>query len=168
MESQNDNRKQATSEDVDGFINTLTILLEGDKLSDSTKEILRETLCNVGNTSGEGDITRPENIRAWLAYALNIDSIEAEQRDKGDQADESKAYVIFRDEADAQQSIDFIVKGITEEGLYNLTSILIELRDLTSEGPQEAKSASDELSRIIELVFRHSRSYKQALDRKSV
>jgi hypothetical protein len=163
MESQKDNRKQATAEDVDGFINTLTILLEGDKLSDNTKEILRETLCNVGNTSSKGDITRPENIRAWLAYALNIDSIKTEHTEEGEQADESKAYVIFRDEADAQQSIDFIVKGITEEGLYILANILVELRDLTSEGSQEAKRASDELSRIIELVFRHSRSYRQAL-----
>src|SRR3954469_7940463 len=91
MESQNDNRKQATAEDVDGFINTLTVLLEGDKLSDSTKEILRETLCNVGNTSGEGDITSPENIRAWLAYALNIDSMDAatEHADEDKQAGES-------------------------------------------------------------------------------
>jgi hypothetical protein len=50
-----DFRKQATSADVDGFINTLTLLLEGNGLSDSTKEILKQALCNVGNISDEGE-----------------------------------------------------------------------------------------------------------------
>ncbi|MGA9771415.1 MAG: hypothetical protein WBV94_20445 [Blastocatellia bacterium] len=161
MEAQNDIRKQATADDVDGFINTLTLLLEGNRISDSTKETLRETLCNAANTQGEGDITNPENIRAWLANALNIDSAGTATEHEND--DESKGFVIYPDEAEAQHAIGFIMKGITEEGLYILANILVELREMTSEGPEEAKKASDELGRIIELVFQHSRSYRQAL-----
>lgn len=156
MQAQKDIRKQATSGDIDGFVNTLTKLLEGNKLSDSTKETLKQALCNVENTADEGENTSPENIRAWLAQALNIDNDEAEQ-------DEDKASVIFHDEADAQQSVDLIVKGITGEGLNILADILVELLDLTSAGPEETKKASEAIGRILELVFRHSRSYQQAL-----
>jgi hypothetical protein len=164
MQAQNYNRKQATSEDVDRFITMLTMLLEGDRLSDSTKETLIATLCNVGNTSGEGNINSPENIRAWLAYALNIDSTETatEQEDEIEQADESKTFVIYPDEAEAQHAIEFIMKGITEQGLNVLANILVELREMIREGPEEAMKASDEIGRILELVFRYSRSYRQA------
>ncbi len=139
------------------------MLLEGDRLSDSTKETLRATLCNVGNTSGEGEITGSENVRAWLTNALNIDNAETaiEREDKAEQADKSKAFVISPDEAEAQHAIEFIMKGITEQGLYILANILVELREMTSEGAEEAMKASDELGRILELVFRHSRSYRQ-------
>jgi hypothetical protein len=165
MKPQNDFRKQATSEDVEGFINTLTLLLECDRLSDSTKETLRATLCNAGNTVGEGNSTQPENIRAWLAQALNIGSAETatEHEDEAEQTDRGKAFLIFPDEAEAQHAIEFIMKGITESGLYILANILVELREMTSQGSKEARRASDEIGRIIELVFRHSRSYRQAL-----
>jgi hypothetical protein len=165
MKTETYNRKQATSEDIDGFTNTLTLLLEGNKLSDSTKETLIATLCNVGNTSGEGEITNPENIRVWLANALNIDSAETttEQEEEIEQADENRVFVIYPDEAEAQHAIDFIMKGITERGLYILANILVELREMIREGPEEAMKASDEIGRILELVFRHSRSYRQAL-----
>ncbi len=156
MQAQKDIRKQATTGDIDGFVNILTRLLDGNKLSDSTKGTLKQALCNVENTADEGEITSPENIRAWLAQALNIDNDEAEQ-------DEDKASVIFHDEADAQQSVDLIVKGITEEGLNILVDILVELLDLTSAGPEETKKASEAIGRILEIVFRHSRSYQQAL-----
>jgi hypothetical protein len=54
-------------------------------------------LCNVGNTAGKGEITSPENIRDWLANALNIDNAETatEREDEAEQADKSKAFVIF-------------------------------------------------------------------------
>lgn len=55
MKPQFDFKKQATSADVEGFINTLTLLLEGNRLSDSTKEILKQTLCNAGNIADEGE-----------------------------------------------------------------------------------------------------------------
>ncbi len=161
METQNDIRKQVTSEDVDGFINTLTLLLAGNRLPDSTKETLRETFCNVANTQVVGDISSPESIRAWLAKALNID--RAEMATEHENEDESKAFVIYPDEAEAQHAIDLIMKGITEQGLYILANILVELRKMTSEGPEEAKKASEDIGRILELVFRHSRSYHQAL-----
>ena len=66
MKPQFDFSKQATSADVEGFINTLTMLLEGDRLSDSTKETLKQASCNAANTADEGDASSPENIRAWL------------------------------------------------------------------------------------------------------
>ena len=116
MQAQKDIRKQATSGDIDGFVNTLTMLLEGDKLSDSTKEKLKQILCNVENTADEGEITSPENIRAWLAQALNIDNVQTIYEDEAEQ-EEGKPFVIFHDEADAQQSVDSIVKGITGQGL---------------------------------------------------
>ena len=154
MKPQFDFRKQATSADVEGFINTLTRLFEGNRLSDSTKEILKQTLCNIANTASEGEVTNPENIRAWLASVL---AYEAKH------ADEEDAFVIFQDEAETQRAINLILKGITEDGLENLATILVNLREMTGEGPEEAKKASDEIGRILELVFRHSRSYKQAL-----
>jgi len=153
MKPQFDFRKQVTSADVEGFINTLTRLLEGNKLSDSTKEILKQTLCNAANTASEGEVTNPENIRAWLASVL---------ADEAKHADEEDAFVIFQDEAETQRAINLILKGITEDGLENLATILVNLREMTGEGPEEAKKASDEIGRILELVFRHSRSYKQA------
>ena len=161
MQAQNYNRKQATSEDVDSFINTLTMLLESNKLSDSTKETLRATLCNAGNTAGEDDIISPESIRAWLANALNINSTETATGHE-DEA-EQDVFAIFQDEAETRRCIDLILKGITEQGLYEFANILVKLHEMTGEGPEEAKKANDELGRIIELVFRHSRSYKQAL-----
>jgi len=161
MESQNYNRKQATLDDVDSFINTLTLLLEGDRLSASTKETIKQALCNVGDTAGEGDTSSPENIRAWLAQALNIDGMEAVYTDEG--ADKEDAFVIFQNEVETQRSIDCILQGITQQGLYDLANILVKLREMTDEGLGESKKASDEIARIIELVFRHSRSYKQAL-----
>jgi len=154
MQAQNYNSKQATSGDIDGFVNTLTRLLEGNRLSDSIKETLKQTLCNVENTAAEGEITDPENIRAWLANALNIDETEQEE--------ESEASVIFHDEADAQQSIELVVRGISRQGLNILADILIELRELTSAGPEETKKASEVIDQILELVFRHSESYRQA------
>jgi hypothetical protein len=154
MKPQFDFSKQATSADVEGFINTLTLLLEGNRLSDSTKEILKQTLCNAENTASEGEVTNPENIRAWLASVLN---------DEGKRVDEEDAFLIFQDEAETQRAINLILKRITEDGLENLATILVNLREMTGEGPEEAKKASDEIGRILELVFRHSRSYKQAL-----
>ena len=159
MKPQFDFRKQATTADVEGFINTLTLLLEGNRLSDSTKETLKVTLCNVENTRSGGEITTPESIRAWLAQALNIDGLETAYKDEG----EDDAFVIFQDEAETQRAINLILKGITEHGLEDLATILVNLREMTGEGPEEAKKASDEIGRILELVFRHSRSYKQAL-----
>ena len=153
MKPQFDFRKQATSADVEGFINTLTLLLEGNRLSDSTKEILKQTLCNAENTASKGEVTNPENIRAWLASVL---------ADEAKHADEEDAFVIFQDEAETQQAINLILKRITEDGLEVLATILVNLREMTGEGPEEAKKASDEIGRILELVFRHSRSYKQA------
>jgi hypothetical protein len=41
------------------------------------------------------------------------------------------------------------MKGITETGLYILANILVELREMISEGPEEAKKASDEIGRIL-------------------
>jgi hypothetical protein len=165
MKPQFDFSKQATSVDVEGFINTLTLLLEGNKLSDRTKETLREMLCNAGNTVGEGEITGPESIRGWLVEALNIDNVGTaiEREDEAEQSDKSKAFVIFPDEAEAHHAIEFIMKGITEPGLYILANILVKLREMTSDGPEEAMKASEEIGRIIELVFKHSRSYRQAL-----
>jgi hypothetical protein len=163
MKAQNDIRKQATTADVEGFINTLTLLLEGDRLSDSTKETLRATLCNAANTAGEGDTSSPENIRVWLADALNIDAMGAAYKDEDEHSDEEDAFVIFQDEAESRRSIDCILQGITQQGLYDLANILVKLRELTDEGPQESKKASAEIGRILELVFRHSRSYRQAL-----
>lgn len=154
MEAQNYNRKQATADDVDGFINTLTLLLKGDRLSDNTKEHLRQMLCNTENTASEGETASPENIRSWLANVLN---------DEAKQADEDNAFVIFQDEGETQRAIDSILRRITEQGLHDLATILVKLRDLTGEGSEESKKASDEISRILELVFRHSPSYKQAL-----
>ncbi len=161
MKPQNDFRKQATAADVEGFTNTLTRLLESNRLSDSTKEILKQTLCNAANTADEGEITNPENIRAWLANALNLDDIKA--ADKNQDATDEDAFVIYQDEAETQRALNLILKGITDEGLYDLASILVKLRKLIGEGPEEAKKAGDEVGRILELVFRHSRSYKQAL-----
>ncbi len=154
MKPQFDFRKQATSADVEGFINTLTRLLEGNRLSDSAKETLKQTLCNAENTASEGEITTPENIRTWLASVLD---------DEAKHADEEDAFVIFQDEAETQRAINLILKRITEDGLEVLATILVNLREMTGEGPEEAKKASDEIGRILELVFRHSRSYKQAL-----
>ena len=159
MEAQNYNRKQATLADIDSFINTLPLLLEGDRLSDSAKESLKQSLCNVVNTAGEGDTISPENIRAWLANALNIDDMVTAYKDE----DEEDVFVIFQDEAETQRAINLILKGITEQGLEDLATILVNLREMTAEGLDEAKKASDEIGRILELVFRHSRSYKQAL-----
>lgn len=137
MQSQNYTKKQATSEDVDGFINILTLLLEG-------------------------DITSPENLRTWLADKLNINSVET-VTERADEAEESEDAVTSQNEADdIEQSIDLILEGITEQGLYVLADTLVELHNLTSEGPQGVMKANDKLGRIIELVFRHSRSYRQA------
>jgi hypothetical protein len=141
MQSQNYTKKQATSEDVDDFINILTSLLED-------------------------QITSPDSIRAWFAGKLDINSLETapERTDDAEQAEEGKAVVASQDKADStEQSIDLIAEGITEQGLYALADILVELRSLTSEGPEEVMKANDELGRIIEFVFRHSRSYRQAL-----
>lgn len=154
MQAQNYNRKQAISEDVDGFINTLTKLLEGDRLSDSTKEPLRQMLCNAGNTSSEGEITSPEGIRAWLASVLN---------DEAEQTNEEDSFVIFQDGAETQQAIDSILRSITQQGLHDLADLLVKLVELIGEGPEGARKAGDEISRILEIVFRYSRSYRQAL-----
>jgi hypothetical protein len=162
MQPQNYNRKQATSGDIDGFISTLTKLLEGDRLSDSTKETFKQVLCNLENTADEGEITSPENIRAWLAHALNTDNVQTAYEDKAEQEEEGKPFVIFHDEADAQQSVDSIAKGITCQGLNILADILIELRELTSAGPEESKKASEVIGYILELVFRRSKTYQQA------
>ena len=161
MKTENYDRKQATFGDIDGFINTLTMLLECNRLSDSTKEILKQLLCNIENTSGEGGITSPENIRAWLAQALNLDNVQTAYEDEAEQ-EEGKPFVIFHDEADAQQSVDSIVKGITGQGLNLLADILVELRELTSAGPEESKKANKVIGHILELVFRRSKTYQQA------
>jgi hypothetical protein len=50
-----------------------------------------------------------------------------------------------------------------EKGLCDLADILVKLREMIGEGPEEATKASEEIGRLLELVFRHSRSYKQAL-----
>jgi ferritin-like protein len=154
MKTSNDDAKQVTSADVEGFINMLTLLLEGNRLSDSTKEPLRQMLCNTENTAGEGKITSPENIRAWLANVLNDEAI---------QADEDNAFVTFQDKAETQRAVDSILRRITEQGLHDLANILVKLRELTGESSDKSKKASEEIDRILELVFRHSRSYHQAL-----
>src|SRR6185369_17543924 len=132
MEPQIDIRKQAASADVDGFINTLTLLLEGNKLSDSTKETLKQMLCNAANTAGEGDISGLKDIRDWLSNALNIASTETATAPENE--DGSKGFVIYPDEAETQHALGFIMKGISEDGLYILANILVRLRDMTSEG----------------------------------
>ncbi len=157
-----DFRKQATTEDVEGFINTLTLLLEGDRLSDSTKETIKQVLCNAGNTTDEGEITNPDSIRAWLAHALNIDGLEA--ADKSEDTTDKDDLVTFQDEAETQGAgtISLTLKGVTEEGLCDLADILVKLREMIGEGPDKAKKAGDEVGRLLELVFRQSRSYRQA------
>ena len=140
MESQNYTNKQATSDDVDGFINIVTMLIEG-------------------------EITSHKNLRAWLADRLNINGVESAtgRADEAEQAEESEAVATSQNEADdVEQSIDLILEGMTEQGLYVLADTLVELRSLTSEGPEEIMRANDKLGRIIELVFRHSRSYREA------
>lgn len=154
MQTQNDDRKQATSGDIDGFINILTKMLESNILSDNGKETLKQALCNLADTTGEEDITDPQNMRAWLIDLLDLD--EAEQPEEG------RPFVIFHDEEDAQQSIDLIVGRTTKHGLGTLADILIQLDELTSGGPEEIKKANKAIWIMLEMVFRRSTSYWQA------
>lgn len=139
MKTSNDDERQAASADVEGFINTLTLLLEGNRLSDNTKEPLRQTLCNSGNTVSEGEITSPEGIRAWLASVLN---------DEDEQADEEDAFVIFQDRAETQRAVDSILQRITEQGLHDLATTFVKLRELTGKESGEGIKASDEIKSI--------------------
>lgn len=141
MQSQNCIKKQATPEDVDGFVNILTLLIED-------------------------NLTSSEDLRAWLADNLNISSVTTaeEHADDTQQAEESNTVARLRDETDdTAQSIDIILKGLTDQGLHVLADILVELQNLTSKGPLEVMKANNELGKLVELVFRHSRSYRQSL-----